>query len=248
MATGLRYPGKVVIVTGGTRGIGEAIVTEFVHQGAKVVFCAPECEEEQGKAIVQKLEYCGAPGEAYFQICDVRCERAIQNLVAVTIELYGCLDCLVNNVGVLPGEVSCLAVTVVSAVTGGKSSCLAATCREGASITVSTEITGDAGCSEGCSGFGALEATDAEAFEAVDIAALGLFCAAFLGCRGSASVEGPTDVVVGALDVEVAVEGLDTVADVDADADDAGTGANACWYSRYRSRCARFLRDCAVSA
>ncbi|XP_067326600.1 17-beta-hydroxysteroid dehydrogenase 14-like [Anolis sagrei] len=102
MATGLRYPGKVVIVTGGTRGIGEAIVTEFVHQGAKVVFCAPECEEEQGKAIVQELEYCGAPGEAYFQICDVRCERAIQNLVAVTIELYGCLDCLVNNVGVHP--------------------------------------------------------------------------------------------------------------------------------------------------
>nr|XP_060636453.1 17-beta-hydroxysteroid dehydrogenase 14-like [Anolis sagrei ordinatus] len=102
MATGLQYPGKVVIVTGGTRGIGEAIVKEFVHQGAKVVFCATEREEDQGKAIVQELKHCGGPGEAYFQICDVRCERAIQNLVAVTIELYGCLDCLVNNVGVHP--------------------------------------------------------------------------------------------------------------------------------------------------
>nr|XP_016852193.1 PREDICTED: 17-beta-hydroxysteroid dehydrogenase 14 isoform X1 [Anolis carolinensis] len=100
MATGLRYPGKVVIVTGGTRGIGEAIVREFAHQGAKVVFCAPEREEEQGKKIVQELEFCGGPGEVYFQICDVRCEKAIQNLVAVTIELYGRLDCLVNNAGI----------------------------------------------------------------------------------------------------------------------------------------------------
>ncbi|XP_067325987.1 17-beta-hydroxysteroid dehydrogenase 14-like isoform X1 [Anolis sagrei] len=101
MATALLYPDKVVIVTGGTRGIGEAIVREFVHQGAKVVFCAPEREEEQGKKIVQELEFCGGPGEVYFQICDVRCEKAIQNLVAVTIELYGKLDCLVNNAGIV---------------------------------------------------------------------------------------------------------------------------------------------------
>nr|XP_060639169.1 17-beta-hydroxysteroid dehydrogenase 14-like [Anolis sagrei ordinatus] len=100
MATGLRYPNKVVIVTGGTSGIGEAIVREFVHQGAKVVFCARESEEEQGKKIVQELEFCGGPGEVYFQICDVRCEKAIQNLVAGTIELYGKLDCLVNNAGI----------------------------------------------------------------------------------------------------------------------------------------------------
>nr|XP_060636451.1 17-beta-hydroxysteroid dehydrogenase 14-like [Anolis sagrei ordinatus] len=100
MATELRYPDKVVIVTGGTRGIGEAIVREFVHQGAKVVFCAPESEEEKGKAIVQELQDCEGPGEAYFQICDVRCEKAIKNLVDVTIELHGYLDCLVNNVGV----------------------------------------------------------------------------------------------------------------------------------------------------
>ncbi|XP_067325990.1 17-beta-hydroxysteroid dehydrogenase 14 [Anolis sagrei] len=102
MATGLRYPGKVVIVTGGSRGIGEGIVREFVLQGAKVVFCGLEFEEKQGRAIEQELKNSGAAGEAYFQICDVRSEKEIQNLVAVTIKRYGSLDCLVNNVGVHP--------------------------------------------------------------------------------------------------------------------------------------------------
>uniref|UniRef100_A0A8D0L9Q3 SDR family NAD(P)-dependent oxidoreductase n=1 Tax=Sphenodon punctatus TaxID=8508 RepID=A0A8D0L9Q3_SPHPU len=62
MASGLRYPGRVVIVTGGTRGIGEAVVREFVQHGAKVVFCAPESEGDQGRALAQELQDSGAPG------------------------------------------------------------------------------------------------------------------------------------------------------------------------------------------
>ncbi|KAH0626521.1 hypothetical protein JD844_001551 [Phrynosoma platyrhinos] len=99
MAAGLRYPGKVAIVTGGTRGIGEGILREFVRQGAKVVFCAPGSEGERGMALQKELEDCGAPGEAHFEVCDVLCETDIQTLVSVTVELYGRLDCLVNNAG-----------------------------------------------------------------------------------------------------------------------------------------------------
>ncbi|XP_063157240.1 17-beta-hydroxysteroid dehydrogenase 14 isoform X3 [Candoia aspera] len=74
MASGQRYPGKVVIVTGGTSGIGEGIVREFVHQGAKVAFCAPASEGEKGKVLERELAEGGGPGEGCFVVCDVLCE------------------------------------------------------------------------------------------------------------------------------------------------------------------------------
>nr|XP_020648550.1 17-beta-hydroxysteroid dehydrogenase 14-like isoform X3 [Pogona vitticeps] len=102
MAGELRYACKVVIVTGGSSGIGEAILRKFVHEGAKVVFCAPECERERGEALQRELEESGCPGEAHFVVCDVTSETDIKNLISVTINLYGCLDCLVNNAGFHP--------------------------------------------------------------------------------------------------------------------------------------------------
>nr|XP_056720242.1 uncharacterized protein LOC130490436 [Euleptes europaea] len=104
METCLRYPGKVVILTGGTSGIGLATVREFVHQGARVVFCAPGSEEERGRAIQKELNDSGSPGEGYFQVCDVRNETDIKALISVTIERYGRLDCLVNNAGGHPPD------------------------------------------------------------------------------------------------------------------------------------------------
>ncbi|KAL8176798.1 UNVERIFIED_CONTAM: hypothetical protein K2H54_038772 [Gekko kuhli] len=99
MATCLRYPGKVVIVTGGTSGTGLAIVREFVHQGANVVFCSRAAGAQDGQAIQRDLQASGCPGDAFYQICDVLNESDIQRLISVTVERYGCLDCLVNNVG-----------------------------------------------------------------------------------------------------------------------------------------------------
>uniref|UniRef100_A0A8C8SU76 Hydroxysteroid 17-beta dehydrogenase 14 n=1 Tax=Pelusios castaneus TaxID=367368 RepID=A0A8C8SU76_9SAUR len=104
MASGLRYPGRVAIVTGGSRGIGEAIVREFVRQGAYVVFCAPETEEAAGRELEQALRESGGPGVPHFQPCDVTCEQDIQALIAVTHKRYGHIDCLVNNAGRHPPE------------------------------------------------------------------------------------------------------------------------------------------------
>ncbi|XP_054850066.1 uncharacterized protein LOC129339511 [Eublepharis macularius] len=99
MATYLRYPDKVAIVTGGTSGIGLAVVREFVRQGAKVVFCSRASGAERGQAIQRELQDSGCPGEAFYQACDVRNETDIKRLILITVERYGCLDCLVNNVG-----------------------------------------------------------------------------------------------------------------------------------------------------
>ncbi|KAL8176802.1 UNVERIFIED_CONTAM: hypothetical protein K2H54_038826 [Gekko kuhli] len=99
MATCLRYPGKVAIVTGGTSGIGLAIVREFVHQGANVVFCSRASGAEQGQAIQRELQASGCPGDAFYQVCDVQKESDIKRLIQVTVERYGYLDCLVNNAG-----------------------------------------------------------------------------------------------------------------------------------------------------
>ncbi|TNN42520.1 17-beta-hydroxysteroid dehydrogenase 14 [Liparis tanakae] len=78
----LRYQDKVVIVTGGSKGIGRGIVRVFVENGAKVVFCAR-----------------GGAGSCRFVPCDVSKEDDIKRLVAVTVEHYGAVDCLVNNAG-----------------------------------------------------------------------------------------------------------------------------------------------------
>ncbi|XP_048374275.1 17-beta-hydroxysteroid dehydrogenase 14-like [Sphaerodactylus townsendi] len=99
MAIQLRYPGKVVIVTGGTSGIGLATVREFARHGANVVFCSKPSEAEVGRAIQRELQTCGCAGDACFQVCDMHKEGDIQKLIGATIERYGCLDCLVNNAG-----------------------------------------------------------------------------------------------------------------------------------------------------
>ncbi|KAL8176808.1 UNVERIFIED_CONTAM: hypothetical protein K2H54_038873 [Gekko kuhli] len=91
--------GKVVIVTGGTSGIGLATVREFVRHGANVVFCSRSNDAEKGQAIQRDLKASGCPGDAFYQVCDVRRESDIKRLIRVTLERYGCLDCLVNNAG-----------------------------------------------------------------------------------------------------------------------------------------------------
>ncbi|KAM7371561.1 hypothetical protein PAMP_008785 [Pampus punctatissimus] len=92
----LRYLNKVVIVTGGSKGIGRGIVKVFVENGAKVVFCARG--GAVGEALEAELNEAG-PGSCKFVPCDVSKEDDIKRLIAVTVEHYGHVDCLVNNAG-----------------------------------------------------------------------------------------------------------------------------------------------------
>src|SRR5262245_5643555 len=93
---GLRYADKVVIVTGGSKGIGEGCVRVFVRAGASVVFCARD--EKGGTALAAELDAAG-PGRAAFIRCDVSKVEQVEHLVDETVRRFGRIDCLINNAG-----------------------------------------------------------------------------------------------------------------------------------------------------
>ena len=89
-----RLTGKVALVTGGARGIGEGIVRRFVEEGAKVLIT--DVLTEEGEALAAEL------GEATaFVRHDVTSTSSWQEAIAAAETKFGRLDCLVNNAGVI---------------------------------------------------------------------------------------------------------------------------------------------------
>jgi NAD(P)-dependent dehydrogenase (short-subunit alcohol dehydrogenase family) len=88
--------GKVVIVTGGTEGIGRAIAEAFLEEGAHVVVCARKPPTELPRANSPQNNI------AEFIAADVRELDQIDVVVAHTVERFGRLDVLVNNAGGSP--------------------------------------------------------------------------------------------------------------------------------------------------
>jgi 3alpha(or 20beta)-hydroxysteroid dehydrogenase len=89
-----RLDGKVALVSGGARGQGEAEVRLFVREGAAVVF--GDVLDDLGKAVAEDL------GErAHYLHVDVRREPDWQEAVGAAERMFGKLDVLVNNAGVL---------------------------------------------------------------------------------------------------------------------------------------------------
>jgi len=91
------YPslrGRVVLVTGGASGIGEAIVSHFARQSARVAFF--DIQHEAGQRVVDGLaaEGCVAP---FYLHCDLMDIGALQRAVDEVIAALGTVDVLVNN-------------------------------------------------------------------------------------------------------------------------------------------------------
>ena len=87
---------RVVLITGGASGIGEAIVTAFCNQHARVVFL--DLMEAEGDALVARL----ADGDGFaptFLPCDLTDLDAIQRAIAQILQVFGRVDVLVNNAG-----------------------------------------------------------------------------------------------------------------------------------------------------
>ncbi len=87
-----RLTGKVALVTGGARGIGEGIVRRFVQEGAQVMIT--DVLDAEGQALADEL------GQSYLHL-DVASRGEWNAAIAATEERYGRLDSLVNNAGVI---------------------------------------------------------------------------------------------------------------------------------------------------
>ena len=87
-----RLDGKVAIITGGTTGLGEAMVHRFVAEGAKVGFCARSADA--GGRVAE-----AAGGDAWFAACDVTDRDAVGAFTDAVAERFGGLDIVVANAG-----------------------------------------------------------------------------------------------------------------------------------------------------
>lgn len=89
---------KTAIVTGGTSGIGEAIVEYFAGAGASVIIAGRN--KERGEILENKIKT--NKGSARFVSYDANDEESIKNVISQTLFLYNSIDILVNNAGIFP--------------------------------------------------------------------------------------------------------------------------------------------------
>lgn len=85
---------KVVVVTGGTEGIGKALVEELLNSGAKVATCARDHDK------LYRLQSSFPSSPLHTMVADVSNENDCRRFIETTIKFYGGIDILINNAGI----------------------------------------------------------------------------------------------------------------------------------------------------
>jgi short-subunit dehydrogenase len=88
------FKNKVVVVTGGTEGIGKALVISLIEQGAKVATCG----RNHDKLYQLQKEFPSA--NLHIMVTDVSSENDCRRFMETTIKAFGGIDILINNAGV----------------------------------------------------------------------------------------------------------------------------------------------------
>jgi meso-butanediol dehydrogenase/(S,S)-butanediol dehydrogenase/diacetyl reductase len=91
-----RFEGKVVVITGASRGIGEGIALRFAREGADLVVAA---NEDRVNEVAQKIKDLGR--KALPMVVDVTDKAQVEALYAKTVETFGKIDVSVQNAGVI---------------------------------------------------------------------------------------------------------------------------------------------------
>jgi NAD(P)-dependent dehydrogenase (short-subunit alcohol dehydrogenase family) len=92
------FSDKIVLITGGSTGIGRATALAFGRAGAAVVLASRDAED--GDEVARLIEKEG--GRAVHQVTDVSDDEQVAALVRTTVDTFGGLDIAFNNAGTLP--------------------------------------------------------------------------------------------------------------------------------------------------
>lgn len=87
--------GKGVLITGGSRGIGQATARRFLEEGARVFICGLEQDE-----VEQTIQALSELGNIQGQVCDVSIEQQAQQLVMEAEQKLDGIDILIDNAGI----------------------------------------------------------------------------------------------------------------------------------------------------
>jgi NAD(P)-dependent dehydrogenase (short-subunit alcohol dehydrogenase family) len=88
---------QVVLITGGTKGIGHGVVEMLLAAGATVAFCAPDEDEYEAVTKAFQRQFPSAEGKVVGLSGDLRDRASLSALVATVIERFGRIDTLICN-------------------------------------------------------------------------------------------------------------------------------------------------------
>lgn len=104
----LELTGKVVIITGASRGVGKQAALDFIRRGAKVVLAARTVEPDNNLPgtlgeTLQQIEAMG--GEAIAVATDLAKKDDLKRLVEAAVDRFGGVDVLINNAAATTGDI-----------------------------------------------------------------------------------------------------------------------------------------------
>lgn len=95
----MRFTDRVVIITGGAKGIGAGCAAVFAREGGRVALL--DRDLSTATSLAETLTLRG-PGQVRAWSCDVSDPEQIQQAIAGVVETWGRIDCLINNAGIHP--------------------------------------------------------------------------------------------------------------------------------------------------
>ncbi|MBB6610760.1 SDR family NAD(P)-dependent oxidoreductase [Pontibacter sp. Tf4] len=95
--TSYDFNGRVVLITGGSRGLGLVMARQLAREGARLVLCSRDANELENA----RMELAGNGADVLVTKCDVTSEEQVNSMITNVQNEFGPIDVLINNAGVI---------------------------------------------------------------------------------------------------------------------------------------------------